>query len=107
MKISIIVKIAIVFLFILPRMAYADCVPSPEPCNDTSSNSQVDPVVVIIPLVIVGAGIWYWLSESEKSQQPNVNLQSSNDTYKPYSFAFTQLPNNDLSGIQLKFTYEF
>jgi len=107
MKVSIIVKIAIVVLFIVPRMVYASCVESPEPCNDTNSNSQINPAVIIVPLVIVGAGVWYWLSESEKPQQRITNLQSPNDIYKPYSFAFTQLPNNDLSGMQLKFTYEF
>ena len=107
MKISIISKIVIVLLFIIPKMVYASCVDPSVPCNDTNSNSQIDPAVIIIPLVIVGAGVWYWLSESDKSQQRTFNLQSINDTYVPYSFALTQLPNNELGRMQLTFTYEF
>ena len=100
-------KILLIMLLTIPNVVFGSCVPSPEPCNDTNTSStSIEPAVIIIPVVLVGAGVWYWLSESEEQVKDSDNLKTG-DTYSPYSFNLAPLSNNELGGVQLKFTYEF
>jgi hypothetical protein len=91
----------------MSNVVYGSCIPSPEPCNDTNTSStSIEPAVIIIPLVLVGAGVWYWLSDSDEPLRGSANLKAD-DIYSPYSFSLAPLSNNELGGIQLKFGYEF
>lgn len=106
--ISKIVQITFIFSLTMSQMLYADCLPSPEPCNDTPTTSTftVKPAEIIIPLVLVGAGLWYWLYESEEPSIKNSSLKSD-EVYTPYSLTLAPLPNNEVGGVQLSFAYEF
>ncbi|MBU2870528.1 hypothetical protein [Colwellia sp. E2M01] len=107
MMISWVGKITIILSLVTSNALYASCIPSPEPCNDTNTSStSIEPAVIIIPVVILGAGIWYWLSDNEEPSINSENLKSE-DIYSPYSFTLAPLTNNETGGIQLKFAYEF
>jgi len=106
--ISRLIKIVtVIFVLSVPRVVYASCVPSPEPCNDTSGTNNIEGKDLVVPLILVGGALWYFLSGSDEPEQKTSELTPSSEFYQPYSFSLAPLPDNYLGGVQLKFAYEF